>query len=153
MALSVLVRDRRRYERDQADRDIRQARGVLTAVTRDEPTAHRWTVAVTNYSAHVLTNLHVTPPTNLGDPAVSLASIDPRQEQGWSVFEAGAVENLNYLAMRTDSEAMSITVSRHEFNPGPAIVTFTDAAGLRWRRQGIEQPERVIGRESDGSTS
>jgi len=56
VALSVLVRDRRRYARDQADRDIGQARGVLTAVVHDEPSRHAWTVVVMNYSVHVVTD-------------------------------------------------------------------------------------------------
>jgi len=98
--------------------------------------------------------VHVSPPANLGDPSVSLAPSNAawgEDHPGWSVFEAGSVEKLHYFAMRSDSKTVSIA-SEYEFNASPAVVTFTDAAGLRWRRRGIEQPVRVLGPErGDGA--
>lgn len=43
----------------------------------------------------------------------------------------------------TANSPIHVPVSRH------LTVTFMDAAGLRWRRCGLDQPERVIGSGED----
>lgn len=127
VALWVARRDGRRLRAEQSDREAGQARLVTADVHRQ---AGRWWVRTTNHSAA---------------PVFGVEVLEVRHEGGVSVIEPvpGAPAVLEVLAAgETRDRAIA---PGDDPSSGVVMLRYLDAAGLRWYREGREQPQRVLG--------
>lgn len=144
-ALWIAHQGWRRSDAERRDREMAQARLIVLAQVGGKGNPH--TVSITNYSTAPVFDVVVNFVVYYDDPNVRgygraaepvhvLNAGKPRMYAAVDLFQA--VEKRD-----TDGNRVIATANkpvRHELS-----VTFVDAAGLRWRRTGQDQPVRVIG--------
>lgn len=127
VALWVASRDGRRLRAEQSDREAGQARLIIADVHRE---GGRWWVRTTNHSAA---------------PVFGVEVVEVRHADGVSGVEPvpGAPAVLDVLGAG-ETRDRAITPAGNP-SPGVVVLRYHDAAGLRWRREGTGQPERLLG--------
>jgi hypothetical protein len=125
VALWVSIRSAQRQHAEQADREAAQARLITADLHRANG---RWWARTTNHSMAPIFDVQV---------------LEVRHAAGIGMVESvpGAPAE---LAKLTAGEAIDRAVA-FGGDPSTAVVVlqFLDATGLRWRREGSAQPQRV----------
>lgn len=144
VALRIANRESRWRREDQADRDAAQARTVTVEPTYD-PMTHpdtRMILRVLNGSRAPVFDVKVTEFVNVDRPDLRW-KIDDRNEPIMikaPVLAAGDVFVLPVSFIEANDQR--VLPDGEDF----AIIEFTDAAGLQWRRRNNDAPVRVLAR-------
>ncbi|GAB2906364.1 hypothetical protein GCM10027047_00700 [Rhodococcus aerolatus] len=142
VALLVLLRDRRRYRTERAERDAVQARGVIVEVGHQGEMRLSWQARVTNHSPGVILDVVVDPPPNSRRTEWRLISRDEGWFQfgdQWRTIPPGGVVTTEFTCI-DPVEGLTDAADARDFFAHETTVHFTDAAGLYWRRTGSQQP-------------
>jgi hypothetical protein len=125
LALWVARRDGRWRRAEQSDREAGQARLIIADMHHDDG---RWWVRTTNHSTA---------------PVFDVEVVEVRHPNGISKVEPvpGAPAEVIKLAA---GEAIDRAITPGGDPSGVVVLRFLDAAGLRWRREGTAQPQRIL---------
>lgn len=148
VALALFLRERRRhrkdderYARDDADRQMTQARTVVVDVGKPHTSGafvQSFPFGVTNYSASPILDVEVWVDV-AGDRA------DPANSGYIPWHPVVAPGERKALGVHVRRDAMRAEeVGEQPWLFVEVSVTFTDAAGVRWHRKGREQPTQVF---------
>jgi hypothetical protein len=127
VALWVASRDGRRLRAELSDREKGQARLIFADVHEE---SGRWWVRTTNHSTAPVFTVEVVEIQHQG--GVSAIEAVPGAPAILDVLEPGQTRD---RAIKPGGEPSS----------GVVVLRYLDAAGLRWRREGAGQPERIVG--------
>ena len=125
--------DLARLEADQADRDVAQARLVMTTANFNEPNMEIVSIEVTNHSQHSLLDVELW----LG---LKSEASEPDKGRWRAVIQAVPAGGTFRLIDPPQQFLFEPTAPDH-YVPW---VEFVDARGLRWRRFNITRPIRVF---------
>jgi hypothetical protein len=129
VALWVSNRSMRQQRAEQADREAGQARLITVDFYRADG---RWWVRTTNHSAA---------------PVFDVQIDEVRHTVGTSEIESvpGHPAELAKLAAGQDNDrAVAVGDGVNPSTGDVVVLRFLDARGLRWRREGTAQPQRVL---------
>jgi hypothetical protein len=129
VALWVSNRNTRQQRAEQADREAGQARLIIMDVYR---AAGRWWVRTANHSTA---------------PVFDVQIDEVRHKVGTSKIESvpGHPAELAKLAAGQDNDrAVAVGNGVNPSIGDVVVLRFLDARGLRWRRVGTAQPQRVL---------
>jgi catechol 2,3-dioxygenase-like lactoylglutathione lyase family enzyme len=125
IAVWVARRDGRTQRAEQADRDAAQARLVSTELRYEDG---RWWVRTTNDSAAPVFRCEA-------------GVVHPRGRRQLEAVPGAPVE---LYKLGPDESRDRAVEGDGDLSDGVAVLTFIDAAGLRWLREGDFPPHRVI---------
>lgn len=127
VALWIANRAVRQQRAEQADREAGQARLITADVHRWEG---RWWVRTTNHSTAPIFDVQVLEVRH-ADGGVSKVESVPGAPAELAKLAAGKD---NDRAVAYDGDSLTAVV----------VLQFLDATGLRWRRDGAAQPQRIL---------
>ncbi|HET9256077.1 MAG TPA: hypothetical protein VFO16_12860 [Pseudonocardiaceae bacterium] len=126
VALWVASRDGRRLRAELSDREKGQARLIFADVCKDDG---RWLVRTTNHSAAPVFIVEVVEVRHRG--GMSAVEDTPEAPAVLDVLEPGQIRD-------------RVITPGGEPSSGVVVLRYLDATGLRWRREGTRQPERIV---------
>jgi hypothetical protein len=126
VALWIANRDGRQRRAERADRDAGQARLISAELRREDG---RWWVRTTNHSIAPIFDCEVLEVRHAGGPS----RLEP---------VPGAPVVLHRLAPnQTVDRAVA---ADGDLSDATVVLSFLDAAGLRWHREGVAAPRRIV---------
>ncbi|WP_406693307.1 hypothetical protein REH65_33225 (plasmid) [Saccharopolyspora sp. ID03-671] len=132
--------ERRRREAEERDRETAQARSIIVEVRALSDSGQE--IVVTNYSDNVITDLLVHGADGPEDWQLSVGALTDHPHPV-GVLGPGADSAISAMEHRSVDKPIFLQrmILVDQYRPK---ITFTDAAGLRWRRVGNDQPIRIL---------
>ncbi|WP_253775644.1 hypothetical protein [Goodfellowiella coeruleoviolacea] len=148
VALSVSVVDGRRWRAERRDQEVTQARLVLVDLTE----ARSFRLVITNHSASPVMHLTVENVQAWSGGVRSTRWVLPEWLYPGELWH----QSVRIQEVMAPGDAISFKynpewpeVPDHPFPTAVSVTySFTDAAGLRWRRTDYEEPERVLAQQT-----